>query len=71
MIQHQFEYPVHHLMARDYLAITATTCIAECLFSPLGRTDDPRRRQMNHVIFGGLPKNCAGYMDGCLSIEMR
>ena len=32
-------------------------------------TDDPRRRQMNHVKFGGLQKLHAGYMDGRLSIE--
>ena len=56
-------------MARDYLAIPATTCIAERSFSLSGRTDDPRRRQMNHVKFGGLQKLCAGYMDGRLSIE--
>ena len=24
---------------------------------------------MNHVIFGGLQKLCAGYMDGQLSVE--
>ena len=69
MIQHQFEYPVLRLMARDYLAIPATTCIAERSFSLSGRTDDPRRRQMNHVKFGGLQKLHAGYMDGRLSIE--
>jgi len=56
-------------MARDYLAIPATTCIAECSFSLSGRTDDPRRRQMKHVKFGGLQKICAGYMDGRLNME--
>ena len=69
MIQHQFEYPVLRLMARDYLTIPATTCIAERSFSLSGRTDDPRQRQMNHVKFGGLQKIRAGYMDGRLSIE--
>ena len=69
MIQHQFEYPVLRLMARDYLAIPATTCIAERSFSLSGRTDDPRQRQMNHVKFGGLQKIHAGYMDGQLNTE--
>ena len=69
MIQHQFEYPVLCLMARDYLAIPATTCIAECSFSLSGRTYDPRQRQMNHVKFSGLQKINAGYMDGRLNTE--
>ena len=56
-------------MARDYLAIPATTCIAERSFSLSGRTDDPRRGRMNHVKFGGLEKIRAGYMDGRLSAE--
>ena len=56
-------------MARDYLAIPATTCIAERSFSLSGRTDDPRRGRMNHVKFGGLQKLRAGYMDGRLSAE--
>ena len=37
-----FENPVLRLMARDYLAIPATTCIAERSFSLSARTDDPR-----------------------------
>ncbi len=56
-------------MARDYLAVPATTCIAEQSFSLLARTDDPRRRQMEKTKFGGLQKLRAGYMDGCLSAE--
>jgi hypothetical protein len=56
-------------MARDYLAIPATTCIAERSFSLSARTDAPRRRQMNKVKFGGLQKLCAGYMDGRLSVD--
>ena len=56
-------------MARDYLAIPATTCIAERSFSLSGRTDDPRRGRMNHVKFGGLQKLRAGYMDVQLSVE--
>jgi len=34
--------PVLQMMARDYLAIPATTCIAERSFSLSARTDDPR-----------------------------
>ena len=56
-------------MARDYLAIPATTCIAERSFSLSARTDDPQRRQMKKTIFGGLQKLRAGYMDGRLSAE--
>ena len=56
-------------MARDYLAIPVTTCIAERSFSLSARTDDPRRRQMKKTKFGGLQKLRAGYMDGRLSVE--
>ena len=56
-------------MARDYLAIPATTCIAERSFSLLARTDDPQRRQMKKTQFGGLQKLRAGYLDGRLSVE--
>ena len=56
-------------MARDYLAIPATTCIAERSFSLSARTDDPQRRQMNKVKFGGLQKLRAGYLDGRISAD--
>jgi hypothetical protein len=56
-------------MARDYLAIPATTCIAERSFSLSACTDDPRRRQIGKTKFGGLQKLRAGYMDGRLSAE--
>ena len=56
-------------MARDYLAIPATTCIAERSFSLSARTDDPRRRQMKKDKFGGLQKLRAGYIDGRLDVE--
>jgi hypothetical protein len=56
-------------MARDYLAIPATTCIAERSFSLSACTDDPRRRQMKKVKFGGLQKLRAGYLDGRLSVQ--
>jgi len=56
-------------MARDYLAIPATTCIAERSFSMSARTDDPRRRRMNRVKFGALQKLCAGYLDGRISAD--
>jgi hypothetical protein len=51
-------------MARDYLAIPATTCIAERSFSLSARTDDPCRQQMKKVKFGGLQKLRAEYIDG-------
>lgn len=56
-------------MARDYLAIPATSCIAERSFSLSGRTDDPRRGQLKKTKFGGLQKIRAGYLDGRLDVE--
>ena len=41
LFQMNFESPVLHLMAHDYLAIPATTCIAERSFSLSAHTDDP------------------------------
>jgi hAT family C-terminal dimerisation region len=57
------------MMAQDYLAIPATTCIAERSFSLSAHTDNPRCRQMKKIKFGGLQKLCAGYMDGRLSMD--
>jgi hypothetical protein len=56
-------------MGRDYLAIPATTCIAERSFSLSARTDDPRRHQMKKIKFGRLQKLRAGYMDGRLKVD--
>ena len=56
-------------MARDYLAIPATSCIAEHSFSLSGCTDDPRRGQLKKDKFGGLQKIQAGYLDGRLNVE--
>jgi hypothetical protein len=56
-------------MACDYLAIPATTCIAEQSFSLSACTDDPRWQQMLKSTFGGLQKICAGYLDGRLNVE--
>jgi hypothetical protein len=64
-----FEHPVLRLMARDYLAIPATTCIAERSFSLSARTDDPRRRQIQKAKFGGLQKLRAGYLDGRIDVD--
>ena len=64
-----FEYPVLRLMACDYLAIPATTCIAERSFSLSARTDDLRRRQIQKAKFGGLQKLRAGYMDGRMDVD--
>ena len=48
-------------MACDYLAIPATSCIAERSMS--ASTDQPRRGGMNKVKFGALQKLRAGYLD--------
>ena len=68
-VQLQLEDPVLRLMARDYLAIPASSCIAERSFSLSGCTDDPRRGQLKKTKFGGLQKICAGYLDGRLNVE--
>jgi len=60
---------VLRLMAHDYLAIPATSCIAEHSFSLSGRTDDPRRGRTMKTKFGSLQKIRAGYLDGRLSVE--
>ena len=64
-----FEYLVLRLMARDYLAIPATTCIAERSFSLSAHTDDPQQRQIQKAKFGGLQKLRAGYMDGWMDVD--
>jgi hypothetical protein len=56
-------------MARDYLAIPATTCIAERSFSMSARTDDIRRSRMHKLKFGGLQKLRAGYLDGRIDVD--
>ena len=56
-------------MACDYLAIPATTCIAERTFSMSARTDNPRRRGIKAPKFGGLQKLCAGYLDGHINVD--
>ena len=56
-------------MAWDYLAIPATTCIAERSFSMSARTDDLRWARMQKLKFGGLQKLRAGYLDGRISVE--
>ena len=63
------EYPVIRLMARDYLAVPATTCIAERAFSMSARTDDPRRRTIKAPKFGALQKLRAGYLDGRINVD--
>lgn len=72
IIQHQSsEWPVLRMMARDYLAIPGTTCIAERSFSFSRRTDGYQRRQMKSIKFGGLQKLLAGYMDGRLDADLE
>ena len=58
-------------MACDYLAIPATSCIAECSFSMFACTDQPRQGGMNRVKFGALQKLRAGYLDGRISANFE
>ena len=54
------------LMARDYMAILASSCLAEHSFSMSARTDDVRQHQMGSEKFGALQRLCAAYCDGRL-----
>ena len=56
-------------MEHNYLAIPATTCIAERSFSLSACTDDPQRQQIQKAKFGGLQKLWAGYMDGQMNVD--
>ena len=56
-------------MACDYLAISATSCIAERLFFMSGCTDDPHQGSMHPLKFGGLQKLHAGYLDGWTNVD--
>ena len=56
-------------MARYYLAIPATSCIAENSFSMSGCTDDPFQGSMHPLKFGSLQKLHAGYLDGQINVD--
>lgn len=63
-------YPVLRKMAKDYLAIPASSCLIERAFSMSARTDDPRRRNIGKVKFGVNQRLRDGYHSGRLkSIE--
>lgn len=51
------------LMARDYLPIPASSCLAERSFSMSARTDDSRRGLMKDIRFSGLQRIRDGYRD--------
>jgi hypothetical protein len=53
-------------MARDYMAIPGSTCLAERSFSMSARTDDVRRRQIDGDKFGALQRLRSAYRDGRL-----
>jgi len=53
-------------MARDYLAIPGSACLAERSFSMSARTDDVRRRQMKAQKFGDIQRLRSAYHDGRL-----
>ena len=53
-------------MARDYMAIPGSTCLAERSFSMSARTDDVRRRQMGAKKFGAVQRLRSAYCDGRL-----
>ena len=53
-------------MARDYLPVPGSACLAEQSFSLSGQTDDPRRRQMDAEKFGAIQRLRGAYRDGRL-----
>ena len=53
-------------MARDYMAIPGSTCLAERSFSMSARTDNVRRRQIDGDKFGALQRLQSAYQDGRL-----
>ena len=54
------------MMARDYLAIPGSSCLAERAFSLSGHTDDPQRRQMTAERFGTIQRLRGAYRNGRL-----
>lgn len=60
------EYPVVRLIARDYLAIPGSSCLAERSFAMSARIVEARRRQMGAEHFAALQRLRAAYRDGRL-----
>ena len=57
------------MMARDYMAIPGSSCLAEHLFSMSAQTDDIQCHQMGGEKFGGVQRLRSAYRDGCLKAE--
>ena len=53
-------------MARDYLLIPGSSCLAECAFSLSGCTDDPQHHQMTAERFSAIQRLQGAYWDGQL-----
>jgi hypothetical protein len=58
-------------MARDYLAIPGSTCLAERSFSLSGRTDEARRRNIDADRFGAIQRLWGAYWDGRLEAHQE
>jgi hypothetical protein len=68
-LQLEEHYPVVCMMARDYMAIPGSTCLAERSFSMSARTDDARCHAIHANKFGGLQRLRSAYRDGRLKAQ--
>jgi len=59
------------MMARDYMAIPGSTCLAEWSFLMSACTDDARRCAMHADKFGGLQRLRSAYRDGRLHAQSQ
>ena len=60
------EFHVIQVMAHNYMAILASSCLAECSFLMSAHTDDVCQHQMGSEKFEALQRLCVAYHNGRL-----